>query len=188
MVRSVRDSRGLGARGCLDRASRAPVIEGSHFVYLPDEPTPDCFAGVRRIADQVHANPGPGRALPTLVTRRSNPRLRRHRYLGRAAASSRSRGRRCRAARGTPRLVLQSWTSERPGPLIDAPPTDARVVGWAAFKHHLDGYFFWHGIHWQHNSQKQGERRQNVWANPSPSTIADSRTKPISDSSTATAC
>ncbi len=40
------------------------------------------------------------------------------------------------------------------------------MVGWAAFKHHLDGYFFWHGVHWQHNSQKQGERRQNVWANP----------------------
>ena len=50
--------------------------------------------------------------------------------------------------------------------LIDAPATDARVVAWAAFKHDVDVYFFWHGVHWQHNRQKQGERRQNVWADP----------------------
>jgi hypothetical protein len=50
--------------------------------------------------------------------------------------------------------------------VIDAPATEARVVGWAAFKHDASLYFFWHGDHWQHNRQKQGERKQNVWANP----------------------
>jgi hypothetical protein len=25
-------------------------------------------------------------------------------------------------------------------------------------------YFYWHAVHWRHNSQKQGERDQNVWA------------------------
>jgi hypothetical protein len=25
-------------------------------------------------------------------------------------------------------------------------------------------YFYWHADHWRHNSQKQGERNQNVWA------------------------
>ena len=39
-------------------------------------------------------------------------------------------------------------------------------MAWAAFKHDIDVYFFWHGVHWQHNRQKQGERQQNVWANP----------------------
>ena len=39
-------------------------------------------------------------------------------------------------------------------------------MAWAAFKHDIDVYFFWHGVHWQHNRQKQGERKQNVWANP----------------------
>ena len=28
-------------------------------------------------------------------------------------------------------------------------------------------YFFWHAVHWRHNSQKKvGDRNQNVWANP----------------------
>ncbi len=27
-------------------------------------------------------------------------------------------------------------------------------------------YFFWHAVHWRHNSQKQGDRNQNVWADP----------------------
>ncbi|HEY3121130.1 MAG TPA: hypothetical protein VGL15_10945, partial [Vicinamibacteria bacterium] len=35
-----------------------------------------------------------------------------------------------------------------------------------AFKHDIDVYFYWHGVHWLHNSQKQGERKQNVWTNP----------------------
>ena len=35
---------------------------------------------------------------------------------------------------------------------------------WAAFKHEVPGYFYWHADHWRHNSQKQGERNQNVWA------------------------
>ena len=50
--------------------------------------------------------------------------------------------------------------------LIDAPATDGRELAWAAFKHDVDVYFFWHAVHWRHNSQKQGERNQNVWANP----------------------
>jgi hypothetical protein len=137
------------------------------FVYLPDEPTPDRFADVRRIAEDVHANPGPGHALPTFVTRQIEPALKGAIDIWcvppqgldlAAAASEQSAGRR-----------VWFYNGGRPnGPtlVIDAPPTDGRVIGWAAFKHRLDGYFFWHGVHWQHNSQKQGERRQNVWANP----------------------
>src|SRR5205085_7062262 len=48
--------------------------------------------------------------------------------------------------------------------VIDAPATDARAMMWAAFKHEVPVYFYWHADHWRHNSQKQGERNQNVWA------------------------
>src|SRR6185295_19370738 len=47
---------------------------------------------------------------------------------------------------------------------IDAPATDARATIWAAFKHGVRVYFYWHAVHWRHNSQKEGERDQNVWA------------------------
>ena len=62
--------------------------------------------------------------------------------------------------------------------IIDAPATDGRELPWAAFKHGADVYFFWHSVHWRHNSQKQGDRNQNVWANPSRSTIVASRASP----------
>jgi len=137
------------------------------FVYLPDEPTPDRFPEVRRIADEVHANPGPGRALPTFLTRQIEPALRGGvdiwavppQALDIAAAASEQ-------AAGRKVWFYNGGRPNGPTLVIDAPPTDGRVVGWAAFKHHLDGYFFWHGVHWLHNSQKQGERRQNVWTNP----------------------
>ena len=51
--------------------------------------------------------------------------------------------------------------------MIEAPPSDARVLGWAAFKAGVRVYFFWHAVHWRHNHQKKvGDRNQNVWADP----------------------
>ena len=41
---------------------------------------------------------------------------------------------------------------------IDAPATDARATIWAAFKHDVEVYFYWHAVHWRHNSQKVGDR------------------------------
>src|SRR5207249_3460280 len=39
------------------------------FLYLPDEPGRSAYAYIRRLADNLHSNPGPGRALPTFVTK-----------------------------------------------------------------------------------------------------------------------
>jgi hypothetical protein len=144
---------------------RAPGARS--FVYLPDEPTPDRFPMVREIAERLHANPDPGGQLPRFLTRRIEPALDGavdiwcvppQAFDIAAAAREQAAGR-----------EVWFYNGGRPnGPaiVIDAPPTDGRVVGWAAFKHRLDGYFFWHGVHWRHNSQKQGERNQDVWANP----------------------
>ena len=137
------------------------------FLYLPDEPSPRQYDYIRQIAGNVHTNPGPGRALPTMVT---------HNYVKaldgaidiwnasglwfdiQQAEAERAKGR-------------QYWTYNGGRPaigalLIDTPATDARVIPWACFKHGVEVYFQWHGVHWRHNSQKQGERNQNVWLNP----------------------
>jgi hypothetical protein len=50
--------------------------------------------------------------------------------------------------------------------VMDAPATDARAIIWGCFKHDIRIYFYWHGVHWQHNSQKQGDRNQDVWRSP----------------------
>ena len=68
-----------------------------------------------------------------------------------------------------------------PAIVIDAPATEARVIPWAAFKHGIDLYFYWHGDHWRHNSQKQGERRQDVWGNPITFDNRGQPNKPIDD-------
>src|SRR5215813_3319538 len=39
------------------------------FLYMPDEPSRAQYAHIRQIGDNVHSNPGPGRMLPTLVTK-----------------------------------------------------------------------------------------------------------------------
>ena len=65
--------------------------------------------------------------------------------------------------------------------MIDAPATEARAIAWASFKHDLDLYFYWHGDQWEHNRQKQGERKQNVWANPITFDNRGQPHKPVED-------
>jgi hypothetical protein len=137
------------------------------FLYMPDEPSPAEFAHIRTLAANVHSSPGPGKRLPIFVTKHyvseldgsidvwcAGPQW----YDIARAKSERARGRSyCTYNGGRP---------QGPAMVIDAPATEARAMAWAAFKHDLDLYFFWHGVHWQHNRQKQGERKQDVWANP----------------------
>jgi hypothetical protein len=137
------------------------------FLYMPDEPASSKFAEIRGLADNIHSNPGPGRGLPTFVTHEyvaaldgsidiwdAGPQI----FKLPVVARERAKGRK-----------YWFYNGSRPYSgtmLIDAPATDGRELAWAAFKHDVDVYFFWHSVHWRHNSQKQGERNQNVWANP----------------------
>ncbi|MGB2716260.1 MAG: hypothetical protein WBC51_18905, partial [Vicinamibacterales bacterium] len=135
------------------------------FLYMPDEPRPPAYPRIVSLAGNIHSNPGPGRALPIFVTSKyveeldsavdiwcSGPKG----FLLDRVASERARGR-------------QYWFYNGGRPAggaitIDAPATDSRATIWAAFKHDVSVYFYWHSVHWRHNAQKQGERNQNVWA------------------------
>jgi glycosyl hydrolase family 123 len=137
------------------------------FLYLPDEPYPAQYPEVRRDAENVRSNPGPGSKLPLFLTKSIVPELAGlvdiwcippQAFDIQAAAAERAAGRRI--------AFYNGGRPQGPTPVIDAPATEARVVGWAAFKHDASLYFYWHADHWEHNRQKQGERRQNVWANP----------------------
>jgi hypothetical protein len=138
------------------------------FLYMPDEPRPAQFPQIVALGERLKSNPGPGRRLPTLVTRGYVPALAEvidiwcagplHydvAHAGREQAAGKS---------------YWFYNGGRPAGgaiVIDSPATDSRVVGWAAFKHGADGYFYWHGVHWRHNAQKRlGDRNQDVWANP----------------------
>ena len=152
------------------------------FLYLPDEPYPDEYPHVRKLAENLHANPGPGGRLPTFVTKSIIPELQGaidiwcvppQAYDIAAADAQRKQGRRV--------WFYNGGRPQGPTLLIDAPATDARVVAWAAFKHDVDLYFFWHGVHWEHNRQKQGERKQNVWADPITFDNRGQPRKPIDD-------
>lgn len=144
---------------------RARLPRAITFLYMPDEPDAGEYDRIRQLADNIHSNPGPGRALPVFVTSRyvepldasidiwsSGPKG----FLLDRVASERKRGR-----------EYWFYNGGRPAGgaiTIDAPATDARATIWAAFKHDVRVYFYWHSVHWRHNAQKQGERNQNVWA------------------------
>jgi predicted glycoside hydrolase/deacetylase ChbG (UPF0249 family) len=152
------------------------------FLYLPDEPYPAEYPHVRKLAENVHSNPGPGGSLATFVTKAIVPELQGavdiwcvppQAFQIAKANEERKQGRRV--------WFYNGGRPQGPTLLIDAPATDARVIGWAAFKHGADTYFFWHGVHWLHNRQKQGERRQNVWAEPITFDNRGQPNKPIDD-------
>ena len=137
------------------------------FLYMPDEPSPSEYPRIRALADNVHSNPGPGRRLKVFATKEYVPDLdgavdiwcaAPQLYDLAHAKSERARGR-------------DYWTYNGSRPYlgvvaIDAPAADPRSVMWASFKSDIPVFFSWHGDHWLHNHQKQGDRRQNVWANP----------------------
>ena len=152
------------------------------FLYLPDEPGRSEYNYIRQLADNIHSNPGPGKALATFVTKHYVKELDGAidiwdtgplGYDIKRAAEERERGHR-----------YWIYNSGRPAAgaiVIDAPATDPRATIWACFKHGVDNYFYWHGVHWQHNRQKVGERKQNVWANPITFDNRGQPNKPIDD-------
>lgn len=152
------------------------------FLYLPDEPGRSEYAYIRKLADNLHSNPGPGKALPAFVTKRYVKELDGSidiwdtgplGYDIERAMEERSRGHR-----------YWIYNGGRPAAgaiVIDAPATDPRATIWACFKHGVDNYFFWNGVHWQHNRQKVGERRQDVWANPITFDNRGQPNKPVND-------
>ena len=152
------------------------------FLYLPDEPGRSQYAYIRQLTDNVHSNPGPGKSLPTFVTKHWVKELDGAidiwdtgplGYDITRANEERARGRK-----------YWIYNGGRPAAgaiVIDAPATDARATMWACFKHGVDNYFYWHGVHWQHNRQKVGERKQNVWANPITFDNRGQPNKPIDD-------
>ncbi|HUS09506.1 MAG TPA: hypothetical protein VMZ30_03490 [Pyrinomonadaceae bacterium] len=152
------------------------------FLYLPDEPGRSEYKYIRQLADNIHSNPGPGKTLPTFVTKHYVKELDGAidiwdtgplGYEIKRANEERARGRR-----------YWIYNGGRPAAgaiVIDAPATDARATIWACFKHGVDNYFYWHGVHWQHNRQKVGERRQNIWSNPITFDNRGQPNKPVDD-------
>ncbi len=152
------------------------------FLYMPDEPGRSQYAYIHQLADNVHSNPGPGKGLPIFVTKHYVKELDGYidiwdtgpqGYDVERATEERSRGRK-----------YWIYNGGRPAAgaiVIDAPATDPRATIWACFKHGIEVYFYWHGVHWQHNRQKIGERRQDVWANPITFDNRGQPNKPLDD-------
>lgn len=138
------------------------------FLYMPDEPRPAKFPEIVALAERLKSHPGKGRTLPTFVTHGYTPELASSIDIW-CAVPEHFIIDRVRAERAAGKSYW-FYNGGRPAGgsiIIDSPATDARVVGWAAFKHDADGYFYWHAAHWRHNSQKKtGDRNQDVWANP----------------------
>lgn len=137
------------------------------FLYMPDEPGPSEYERIWRIAKNVHANSGPGKRLPIFVTKQYTKELDGAIDIWDSGPQGYdiNRAEKERAS-GRDHWIYNGGRPHGGAVVIDSPATDPRAIMWACFKHEINVYFYWHGVHWRHNSQKQGERRQNVWANP----------------------
>jgi len=137
------------------------------FLYVIDEPTPSQYPYVRTVSKNIKSGPAPGSSLPILVTRPYTQLLRDDVdiwvspptfYQQKTAELARSLG---------DKYWLYNGGRPHAGSVvIDSPATDPRSIIWACFKHSIETYFFWHGVHWHHNHQKPGQKIQNVWNSP----------------------
>jgi len=163
---------------------KSTLPEAITFVYMPDEPRRSQFPRIKTLAENIHSNPGPGKSLPVFVTHSytadldgsidiwcSGPQG----YFIEKAAEEKGKGH-------------EHWIYNGGRPhggaiVIDAPATDARATIWGCFKHGIPVYFYWHGNHWRHNTQKPGNRIQNVWVEPITFDNRGQPNKPIDDQS-----
>jgi hypothetical protein len=145
-------------------AAKAPGART--FLYMPDEPSSSQFSRINTIAANIHSNPGPGRALPIFVTSSYKSGLDGAIDIWCSAANAFDPARATTERAKGKQYLFYNGTRPATGVLtIDSPATDPRVNAWAAFKHGVDLYFYWHADHWRHNFQKQGEKIQDVWGN-----------------------
>lgn len=158
------------------------VPDAITFLYMPDEPGSSQYDDIQQMASYVHDNPGPGGALPVFVTSSYRSGLDGAIDVWCALAQSFD----IQVAEQQRAQGRQYWfyNGHRPhsgAVLIDTPATDARANAWIAFKHGVEVYFFWHGDHWQHNFQKQGDKEQDVWGDPVTFDNRGQPNKPIKD-------
>ncbi len=152
------------------------------FLYMPDEPGRAQFAYIRKLAENIHSNPGPGKKLPVFVTRHYTPELEGAIDIWDSGPAGYDIDQaRKERAKGRDFWIYNGGRPAGGAITNDAPATDARATIWACFKHDIKVYFYWHGVHWEHNSQKQGERKQNVWADPITFDNRGQPRKPIPD-------
>jgi hypothetical protein len=152
------------------------------FLYMPDEPSPAAYPRIRTLADNIHSNPGPGKALPIFVTHQYVEALDGAIDIWDSGPQGFQIDRVARErARGDKYWFYNGGRPWSGAIIIDAPATEARATIWAAFKHDVEVYFFWHSVHWRHNSQKQGDRNQNVWSDPITFDNRGQPRKPIDD-------
>jgi hypothetical protein len=146
------------------------------FLYMPDEPRAPAYPRIMALAGNIHSNPGPGRSLPIFVTSKYVEPLDGAIDIWCSGPKGFDIDRAARErARGHEYWFYNGGRPAGAAITIDAPATDPRATIWAAFKHDVRVYFYWNAVHWRHNSQKQGERNQNVWAD---SITFDNRRQP----------
>ena len=154
------------------------------FVYMPDEPNRSQFPRIKALAENIHSNPRPGKGLPVFVTHSYTPELDGSIDIW----CSGPQGYFIEKATEEKRKGHDYWIYNGGRPfggaiVIDAPATDARATIWGCFKHGIPVYFYWHGNQWRHNTQKVGNRVQNVWAEPITFDNRGQPNKPIEDQS-----
>jgi len=163
---------------------KSAVRRAITFVYMPDEPNRSQFPRIKTLAENIHTNPGPGKALPVFVTHEYTPELDgaidiwcsgpQGYFIDKAAEEKR---------KGHEYWIYNGGRPFGGAIVIDAPATDARATIWGSFKYGIPVYFYWHSNHWRHNNQKPGNRIQNVWADPITFDNRGQPNKPIEDQS-----
>ena len=152
------------------------------FLYMPDEPgRRNTRASCAWPTTSTRTRAQAGRCRSSSRTSTSTRSHRRSTSGVRDRTASRSIA---RAGSGPAGMTTGSTTAagrpEARSRSTRRPPTRARPSG-PASSTTCSVYFYWHAVHWRHNSQKVGERNQNVWADSITFDNRGQPNKPVDD-------
>ncbi len=138
------------------------------FYYIYDEPPRKLFPQIAERAGWIKSNPGPGGAIPILLTKRPYEELEGsidiwatpadHVKLAEVAA---------RKKKGQRWWFYNGMRPMSGAVTIDAQAVDFRVQPWICWLYGIELWFYWESTHWQHNQQgPRAKKDQNVFEDP----------------------
>lgn len=137
---------------------------GTHFVYLIDEPREKSYDFIKERVSLLKKNDV---KLPIFITTRYKEELDGYVDIWSAGQGTDLEMKKIKEQEGQRFTFYNGYSPRTPMVVLEGDAVEFRVAQWIKLKYNMAFYFYWHGTHWKHNAQ--GPRKhtyQNVYSYP----------------------
>jgi hypothetical protein len=137
---------------------------GTHFVYLIDEPREKSYDFIK---DRVSLLKKNNINLPIFITTKYKEALDGYVDIWSAGQGTDLVKKSEKEKEGQRFTFYNGYSPRTPMVVLEGDAVEFRAAQWMKLKYNMAFYFYWHGTHWKHNTQgPRGNTHQNVYSYP----------------------